>query len=94
MPDLINTHQSPGRTPDTPHKWQDFAACLTVDPELFFPEPGDWQTARQAKEICATCPVINKCAQLGKNYPHGIWAGKSPNERGTRPTGRNNQKED
>jgi WhiB family redox-sensing transcriptional regulator len=42
--------------------WMDDAACATVDPELWFPsEEDDWRPTRDAKEICASCPVRDLC---------------------------------
>jgi len=35
--------------------WQDFANCLGVDPDLFFPERG--ASTREAKEVCKGCVV-------------------------------------
>ena len=35
--------------------WQDFANCLGVDPDLFFPERG--ASTREAKEVCRGCVV-------------------------------------
>ena len=44
--------------------WRSQAACLTVDPELFFPVgntgPAIAQIAR-AKEVCARCDVVETC---------------------------------
>ena len=35
--------------------WQDKAACTTVDPELFFPEPSvGWAPKKHANQICAS----------------------------------------
>lgn len=45
--------------PDRIEDWRDRAACTQVDPELFFPEPGE--SPRNAKSICASCEVINEC---------------------------------
>lgn len=42
--------------------WIDDAACTQVDPELFFPSTEDnWQPTRDAKRICAGCPVAAQC---------------------------------
>ena len=35
--------------------WQDYANCLGVDPDLFFPERG--ASTREAKEVCRGCVV-------------------------------------
>jgi len=44
--------------------WRSQAACLTVDPELFFPVgntgPAIAQIAK-AKEVCGRCEVVDTC---------------------------------
>ncbi len=35
--------------------WWDFANCLGVDPDLFFPERG--ASTKEAKEVCRGCVV-------------------------------------
>lgn len=61
--------------------WMDAAACLRVDPEVFFPHDG--QPADDAKAVCATCPVALECLTyaLDKNYRVGVWGGKTPRTR-------------
>jgi hypothetical protein len=53
------------------------AACLTADPALFFPDPGDTSAEAQAVAVCARCPVRAACyagaVQRGERW--GIWAG-------------------
>lgn len=63
--------------------WQDDAACLTVDPEVFFPEAEDgWQPTREAKRICASCPVRGACAADTPAWDrHSIRAGMTATER-------------
>lgn len=47
---------------DVERYWMDDAACLTVDPELFFPSDEDrWYPTRDAKRVCAGCPVKAQC---------------------------------
>lgn len=66
--------------------WRSKAACLTVDPELFFPigntGPAIVQTA-EAKAVCATCSVQQTCLQwaLDNNQDSGVWGGMSEEER-------------
>jgi WhiB family redox-sensing transcriptional regulator len=66
--------------------WRDKAACLTVDPELFFPVgntgPAVDQIAR-AKAVCSHCPVTEYCLQyaLDTNQDSGVWGGLSEDER-------------
>lgn len=60
--------------------WQS-ALCLQVDPDLWFPEPGDRSDA--IKRICQRCPVQAPClaAALAQPETHGIWGGLSYAER-------------
>jgi hypothetical protein len=70
-------------------EWRDFAACSTVDPEIFFPKPGDRRVAEQARAVCASCPVRRKCLTdilraeggRGPENRHGVVGGKSPKQR-------------
>jgi hypothetical protein len=46
--------------------WMDDAACATTDPDYWFPTEGDdeeepWRPTREAKKICAGCPVAAQC---------------------------------
>ena len=64
-----------------PKGWQDFANCLGVDPDLFFPERG--ASTREAKEVCRGCVVREDCLEyaLGNGEKFGIWGGLSERER-------------
>ena len=61
--------------------WMLEAKCLDADPEAFFPEKGG--STREAKRICATCPVRSECLDyaLAKDERFGIWGGLSERER-------------
>jgi WhiB family redox-sensing transcriptional regulator len=61
--------------------WVRWAECAGVDPDLFFPERG--ATTRQAKAVCAGCPVREGCLEfaLASVEKFGIWGGKSERER-------------
>ena len=66
--------------------WRDQAACLSVDPELFFPVGNTGPAVEQidrAKAVCSTCPVTEYCLQyaLDTNQDSGVWGGKSEEER-------------
>lgn len=65
--------------------WVDEAACLTVDPEVFFPDVGEGfrNRTKQAQKICASCPVKAECLQeaLDHNHRDGVWGGLSETER-------------
>ena len=61
--------------------WQERALCAQTDPEAFFPEKGG--STREAKRICADCPVADPCLEyaLGNDERFGIWGGLSERER-------------
>ena len=61
--------------------WQDYANCLGVDPDLFFPERG--ASTREAKEVCRGCVVRDQCLEyaLANGEKFGIWGGLSERER-------------
>lgn len=63
----------------TSHAWRDDAACLTSDPEIFFPDPSDVETALKAKAVCDSCPVISECRRFAirTRQRDGIWGGLS-----------------
>ena len=66
--------------------WRSQAACLTVDPELFFPVgntgPAIAQIAK-AKEVCGRCEVVDTCLKwaLENGQDAGVWGGMSEDER-------------
>ena len=63
--------------------WRSKAACLTVDPELFFPigntGPGISQVA-EAKAVCRECDVQGICLQWAIDNNQD-WGGMSEEER-------------
>ncbi|GMA89834.1 hypothetical protein GCM10025869_03630 [Homoserinibacter gongjuensis] len=66
--------------------WRDKAACLTVDPELFFPVGNTGPAVDQiekAKTVCGRCTVSEQCLQyaLETNQDSGVWGGLSEDER-------------
>ena len=66
--------------------WRSAGACLSADPDLFFPissaGPGERQIAR-AKMICAGCQVRQECLEfaLAHDQVYGIWGGTTPEDR-------------
>jgi WhiB family transcriptional regulator, redox-sensing transcriptional regulator len=66
--------------------WREAGACLTADPDLFFPvavgEASGQQVSR-ALGICADCPVKQQCLEFAMQTrePAGIWGGTTPEER-------------
>jgi hypothetical protein len=69
------------------------AKCLTEDPDMFFSDDADtfysdeeqvpdWELVKQAKAICALCPVIADCLQMAyEEEADGIWGGTTTRER-------------
>jgi WhiB family transcriptional regulator, redox-sensing transcriptional regulator len=70
-----------GADTDEGSDWMLEARCLDADPEAFFPEKGG--STREAKRICAACPVRDECLQyaLENDERFGIWGGLSERER-------------
>lgn len=66
-----------------PGPWVDDALCAQVDTEMFFPEKGG--STREAKSICARCPVAADCLDYALAFPNShdydIYGGTSPKER-------------
>ncbi|MEU6206388.1 WhiB family transcriptional regulator [Micromonospora musae] len=63
--------------------WHEDAACRDFLDDTMFPERGDNPAAREAKRICAACPVRSKCLNdaLDRVDEHGIRGGLDPQER-------------
>lgn len=66
--------------------WRHRAACLTEDPELFFPVGNTGPALQQiedAKKICQSCAVKDQCLNwaLDAGQDHGVWGGTSEDER-------------
>ena len=66
--------------------WTERAACLTEDPDLFFPIGSTGpavEQVRAAKAVCARCPVVAPCLDhaLTTGQRAGVWGGKTEEER-------------
>ena len=65
-------------------KWRDRAACRGMDVNVFFPIRSEGGDGKEAKAVCATCPVRTACF-LESNHAFsmrsGIWGGLTANER-------------
>jgi hypothetical protein len=67
--------------------WRLETACAQVDPELFFPDPGQAPQAAAAKQVCAGCPVRGPCLEAAVHGPQarddhtGIFAGTTASDR-------------
>jgi WhiB family transcriptional regulator, redox-sensing transcriptional regulator len=65
--------------------WQRAAACLSADPELFFPVSSSGRSLEQverAKAVCRTCIVRRQCLQYAiAAGEEGVWGGMTEEER-------------
>lgn len=62
--------------------WQERGVCRQVDiGDMFFPDKGG--STKEAKRICAVCPVAAECLQYALDHDErfGIWGGFSERER-------------
>jgi len=60
--------------------WRSLGACLSADPDLFFPISPDGASQREearAKAVCATCGVRAECLAFAMKtrQVHGVWGG-------------------
>jgi WhiB family transcriptional regulator, redox-sensing transcriptional regulator len=90
---LAATHQQLAGPPPPPDRadgerdWRLDAACAQVDPELFFPQPGQAPQAAAAKQVCAACAVRGPCLEAALHGPQarddhaGIFAGTTASDR-------------
>lgn len=66
--------------------WRHHAACLDMDPELFFPigvtGPALLQI-EEAKAVCRRCEVMEQCRRwsLDTMQDMGVWGGLDEEER-------------
>ena len=67
--------------------WRNKAACLRVDPELFFPIgekiQSDIDQIEQAKSFCVKCLVKEQCLEYAHEMSQysEVWGGLSESER-------------
>lgn len=66
--------------------WRAAGACVTADPDLFFPLSASGAAAQQvdrARRICAGCPVLRPCLDFALAHAEvdGIWGGTTQAER-------------
>ena len=71
---------------DNRSDWWSRAACLTADPELFFPVSSSGPALRQvgrAKAVCARCQIQRACLRyaLDAGSVLGVWGGTTEKER-------------
>lgn len=68
--------------------WTNEAACLGIDPAVFFPVATHLAASMPAKRICRTCPVRVDCLRHAMRHEtsldgvdRGVWAGLTTRER-------------
>jgi WhiB family transcriptional regulator, redox-sensing transcriptional regulator len=68
--------------------WQDYALCLELDPESFFPLQDDGELCADVMKACHGCPVRRECLRFAlanvKDYGpgrYGVWGATSPDQR-------------
>jgi WhiB family redox-sensing transcriptional regulator len=86
----LREHEFTQRSGVRHQDWRDRAACRDEDPGLFFPADDGTGVAatREARAICAGCPVSAQCLQFALSSPErwGTWGGLPEQERhGMRP---------
>jgi len=74
------------RKEDSHMDWRHKAACLTEDPELFFPIGNTGPALVQieeAKAVCRRCDVADACLRwaIESGQDSGVWGGMSEDER-------------
>lgn len=67
--------------PELANRVNQFANCVGVDPDLFFPERGG--STKEAREVCRGCVVRDDCLELAlqRGEKFGIWGGMSERQR-------------
>ena len=65
--------------------WRSQGACLSADPDLFFPiSPGgpSQRQEKRAKAVCGACPVKAPCLAFAieTRQVHGVWGGLGEEE--------------
>ncbi|MCM2390688.1 WhiB family transcriptional regulator [Streptomyces albipurpureus] len=67
-------------------EWQRDAACVSEDPELFFPISAvgpDAEQVDRARQVCERCPVADACYDWAKSTGQrsGVWGGVNATQR-------------
>jgi WhiB family redox-sensing transcriptional regulator len=68
------------------HEWRSQGACLSADPDLFFPISATGSSGSQiaqAKAVCARCAVRQECMDFALDHGdvQGIWGATTDDER-------------
>lgn len=63
--------------------WVDLAACVGTDPDMWFRDEHEATSYRQARQICAACPVRPECLAwaLETKTEHGLFGGLTARQR-------------
>lgn len=85
--EVNHARPQPERCPSCRHRanaplgdWTERAACRGLDTKEFYAY--DEAKQRQAKRVCAECPVVVEClAYALANNEQGVWGGATENER-------------
>jgi hypothetical protein len=56
--------------------WHQFANCRGMGPSRFYPESMKASAGEAAMRFCATCPVVEQCAEAGEHEKYGVWGGR------------------
>lgn len=64
-------------------QWRQYARCLGVDPDLFYPPSDSEDASDAAKAVCMVCPVREPCLEhaITAREREGVWGGLSERER-------------
>lgn len=62
-----------------PDHWERAAACLGLDPDLFFPTAG--MATATPLAVCSGCPVRAVCLEAHLHEDQGVWGGTTAIER-------------
>ena len=62
--------------------WYEAAVCAEIGGDFWYPEKGG-DCGKDAKKICATCPVASQCLEwaLDNGERFGVWGGMSEKDR-------------
>lgn len=92
VPDAVDLSDRSGprlMQPDD-NRWYDESLCAQIDSDVFYPERSNgYPNYDTARTICEQCPVAKQClesameaeAQTHYSSRHGMFGGKTPNER-------------
>jgi WhiB family redox-sensing transcriptional regulator len=63
--------------------WRSESACLTADPDIFFPDETTKESVAEAKSFCGQCKVQMVCLDfaLRNGEKTGVFGGLDENER-------------